>query len=193
MNTPDTNFSEKDSLAVIMNMIHSAKADISDESFYYLLWGWLVLIASLTHYTLLHLSIEMAPIAWMLMPLGGIITAVYGYNQNKKENRKTFVDEFMKYVLIAFLVSLVMVLVFMSKLGSSTYPMILMIYGIWLFVSGGVLKFKPLMAGGIINWAMAGVAFFVAPDLQLLCIAAAVLLGYIIPGYLLKRKFSRHV
>ena len=88
MNTPDTNFSEKDSLAVIMNMIHSAKADISDESFYYLLWGWLVLIASLTHYTLLYLSIEMAPMAWMLMPLGGIITAVTDTIRTKRKIAK---------------------------------------------------------------------------------------------------------
>ena len=193
MEANENKFTEKESLHLIMSMIQTAKADISDDSFYYLLWGWLVLIASLTHYTLLQFQADLAPVAWMLMPLGGIITAVYGYRQNKKENRKTFVDEFMKYVLISFLVSLVMVLFFMSKLGLNTYPMILVIYGIWLFISGGALKFRPLMAGGIFNWVMAIAAFFVTLDMQLLCIAAAVLMGYIIPGYLLKRKFSRHV
>ncbi len=193
MEANENKFTEREGLQLIMSMIQTAKADISDDSFYYLLWGWLVLIASLAHFILLKVQWDMAPLAWMLMPLGGIITAVYGYRQNKRENRKTFVDEFMKYVLISFLVSLVMVLLFQGKLGLNTYPMILVIYGILLFISGGALNFRPLMAGGIINWAMAITAFFAPLDMQLLCIAAAVLMGYIIPGYLLKRKFSRHV
>lgn len=193
METTENKLTEKESLHLIMSMIQTAKADISDDSFYYLLWGWLVLIASLTHYTLLQFQVDMAPMVWMLMPLGGIITVVYGHKQNKKENRKTFVDEFMKYVLISFLVSLVTVLFFQSKLGLNTYPIILVIYGILLFISGGALKFRPLMIGGVINWTMAIAAFFATFDMQLLCIAAAVLMGYIIPGYLLKRKFSRHV
>lgn len=193
METTDKKLSEKESLDIIMNMIQAAKTDLSDESFYYLLWGWLVLIASLGHFTLLQLNLEMAPLVWLLMPLGGFITAVHGYRQGRKENRKTYVDEFMKYVLIAFLISLVVILLFMNKLGQSTYPMILVIYGVWLFISGGALKFRPLMIGGIINWVMASVAFFATLEIQLLCIAFAVGMGYIIPGYLLKRKFSRHV
>lgn len=127
------------------------------------------------------------------MPLGGIITAVYSSRQKKNVKVKTYVDEFMKYVLIAFLVSLGVVLFSMQKLGLNTYPMVLLVYGLWLFISGGAIKFNPLLVGGIINWIFAIASFFVSFDVQLLFLALAVLLGYIIPGYLLKRKFSQHV
>ena len=44
-----------------------------------------------------------------------------------------------------------------------------------------------------INWILAVASFFAAFDLQLLFLALAVLLGYIIPGYLFRRKYGRHV
>jgi len=69
----------------------------------------------------------------------------------------------------------------------------MMVYGIWLFISGGTIRFKPLMIGGIINWILAMAAFFVSFDQQLLLLALAVLLGYIIPSYLFKKKFANHV
>lgn len=193
MEPKENKFTEEESLAVIVNMIQAAKTGIRDNSFYFLLWGWLVFIASLTHYALLWFGNEHASLAWMLMPVGGIITGIYSYRQNKTNRVTTYVDEFMKYVLTAFLVSLFIVLLFMFKLGLSTYPMIMMVYAIWLYISGGIIKFKPLMAGGIINWCFAMGALFVDFNVQLLFLAMAVLLGYIIPGYLLKRKYQQHV
>lgn len=193
METTEKKFTEKESFDVIIGMIQAAKTNLHDESFYFLLWGWLVFFASLTHFFLLKNNVEFAPAVWMLMPLGGIITAVYSSRQKKNVKVKTYVDEFMKYVLIAFLVSLGVVLFSMQKLGLNTYPMVLLVYGLWLFISGGAIKFNPLLVGGIINWIFAIASFFVSFDVQLLFLALAVLLGYIIPGYLLKRKFSQHV
>lgn len=193
METTEKKFTEKESFDVIIGMIQAAKTNLHDESFYFLLWGWLVFFASLTHFILLKNNVEFAPAVWLLMPLGGIITAVYSSRQKKNVKVKTYVDEFMKYVLIAFLVSLGVVLFSMQKLGLNTYPMVLLVYGLWLFISGGAIKFNPLLVGGIINWIFAIASFFVSFDVQLLFLALAVLLGYIIPGYLLKRKFSQHV
>ncbi len=179
---------EQESLQIIMNMITAVKQDMYDNSFYYLLWGWLVFIASISHYILLQAGNAHADFVWMLMPLGGVITFFNSMKQKQKKKAKTYVDEFMKYVLIAFLTCLLLTLFFMHKLQLNTYPILLMVYGFWLFISGGAVRFKPLMAGGIINWLCAVTAFFVSFDLQLLLLAAAVLLGYIVPGYMLRAK-----
>jgi len=187
------NLTEQESLHVIMNMIQAAKTGFHDNSFYFLLWGWLVFVASISHYTLLMMEKEYAAAAWMLMPLGAVITMVYSYRQSRERHVRTYVQEFIRYVLIAFLVCLCIVLVFQSKLGLNTYPMVMLVYGIWLFISGGAIRFKPLMAGGIINWMFAICALFVDFKMQLLFLATAVLLGYIIPGYLLKRKYRQNV
>ncbi len=182
----------KESILLIQRMINTTKEDLEDSSFYYLVWGWLVFVACIIHFILINISFQNQSIGWMvIMPLGAILTAVYGYRQGKKQRALSYIDDLMKYVMISFFVSLFMVLAFMNKLGLATYPMIMLIYGIWLFISGGALKFRPLIIGGIINWILAIVALFVLFEKQLIILAAAVFLGYIIPGHMLRIKFKK--
>ncbi len=182
---------EHESLALIQQMINSAKEEINDDSFYYLLWGWLVFLACVLQYVLIQLNVEQNYIGWMvMMPVGAIASAVHGYKQEKRQRVKTFVDWIMKYVWISFAVSLLIVLFFAFKLQLNAYPMVMMVYGMWLFVSGASIKFKPLIIGGIINWIFCIVSFFFAFEIQLVILGVAVLLGYIIPGHMLKNRFK---
>ncbi len=186
----EKNLTGQESLEVISRMIRTAQHDIQDSSFYYLIWGWLVFIASTSNFLLMKADFQDPFIPWaILMPLGGIVTGIYSYRQKRQQRVKTYIDDVMKYVLIAFMVSLFTVLLFMSKLELATYPMVIMVYGMWLFISGGALRFQPLIYGGVINWALGIASFFVPFEMQLILLALAVLLGYIIPGHMLKNKF----
>jgi hypothetical protein len=181
----------EDSLMLIQRMIMTAKEDIEDKSFYFLLWGWLVFAACIIHFVLMRMNTELAGLGWIiLMPAGGIITMIYSSRQKKKQRVQSYINDLMKYVLISFLVSLMIVLFFSSKLGLSTYPMVMLIYGTWLFICGGAIKFKPLVYGGIVNWTIAVVSLFMNFEQQLIFLSIAVLLGYIIPGYLLRKKYK---
>lgn len=195
METTDTPINEQESLRIIEQMIYKVRSEVSDNSFMYLLWGWLVFTAALSNYVLQFVvESQYAGIPWaVLMPLGGIISGIYGSRRRKKEKVKTHVADFLGYLVVAFLVGLFTVLFFMWKLGTNCYPMVMLMYGIWLFVSGGAMKFKPIMIGGLVNWAMAIGAFFVPFQFQLLMLAAAVLLGYIIPGHMLSAQFKKSV
>jgi hypothetical protein len=183
--------SKEESLSIITSMIEATKKDLQDNGSWYLLWGWLVFIACAIHYSLMKVGYEHPYYAWMLMPLGGVISVVKGIREEKKQRVKTFVDDFMRYILIAFLVCLLMVLLNFGVLQLATYPLLMMIYGVWLFVSGGALLFRPLLIGGIINWALAAIGFYVGFETQLLLLAAAVLFGYIIPGYMLRSRYNK--
>jgi hypothetical protein len=195
MELNDEPMTGEQSLQLISEMITAAKTGIKDDGFFYLLWGWLVLVASLSQYALLFIwPSEYNGLPWaILMPLGGVVTMIASRRQKKKRKVKTFLDQFMGYALVAFLMSLFTVLFFMARLGRPelAYPLIMMVYGAWLFISGGALKFKLLMVGGIINWALAFAAMFVPFQGQLLLLALAVLLGYIIPGHLLKSGYQQ--
>ncbi|MEP7263484.1 MAG: hypothetical protein ABI772_03255 [Bacteroidota bacterium] len=183
--------SGQEGMQIIQKMIGQAKQQYSDESFNYLLWGWLVFVASLGHYTLAMAGFSQPYLMWMLMPLGGVISAIYNYREKKKETVKTYIDEFIKYVLIAFLVCLGIVLFSMQKLGLNCYPMVMMIYGMWLFVSGGCLRFRPFIIGGIANWILAVISLYTDFGTQLLLLALAVLVGYIIPGHMLRSRYNK--
>ncbi len=182
---------EQESLELIHKMINSAKRDIENDSFHYLLWGWLVFIACTLQFVLMKMNISFSYIGWMvLMPAGGIASMVYGYKQGKRQRIKTYTDGVIKYVLIAFLVTLFTVLIFMPRLGLMTYPLIMMVYGLWLFTSGGIIQFRPLIIGGMLNWLLGIISVFLPFEIQLVMLALAVLLGYIVPGYMLKNKYN---
>jgi len=188
---------ETDSLVLIASMIKKTQGTLQDNGFYFLLWGWLVFAASLGMYVLVKMGMpEISEYTWaILMPLGGVISAIRGWKEGKKQRVKTYTEEMLNYALIAFLAALAIVLIFMSMHGGwkYAYPMIMMVYGMWLFISGGALKFKPLIIGGIINFCCAIGGFYVQSIEMLLLLSFAVLAGYIIPGHMLNAKYNREV
>jgi hypothetical protein len=188
---------ETESLALIASMIKKTQGSLQDNGFYFLLWGWLVFVASVGQYVLLKMGFEASSgYTWaILMPLGAIISSVRGWRDGKKQRAKTYTDELLNYALIAFIIALMIVLVFMTMHGGwgLAYPMIMMVYGIWLFISGGALKFKPLIIGGIINFGCAIGGFYIHTYELILLLSFAVLAGYIIPGHMLNAKYNRQV
>jgi hypothetical protein len=69
-------------------------------------------------------------------------------------------------------------------------PHILLLAGFPTFVSGFIIKFRPLIAGGICFWIIALAVNFAPPSFAPLGMPIAVLTGYLIPGYMLRNKVN---
>jgi hypothetical protein len=191
-------FDEQLSLKIIAEAIENAKSNFKDNGFFYLLWGWLVLCASLLEYGLLQFT--STPYHWLgwpiMMTVGGIVSGVYGYRLGKKATVKTIIDTSMIYLWSGFLISLLIIIV-IGIINHTSWlmlnPLIIVLYGLGTFVSGGILKFKPLIVGGILAWLIAIVTFFTKSEVQLLLMAAAIIVSYLVPGYMLKHRNDNHV
>lgn len=189
---------EKEALSLIEEMIGKTREDIRDNGFYYYFWGWLVFVAAVSNFVLLQVDYYYHSLPWMiLMPLGGVVSVIAGLREKKTEPRvKTYVSDSMNEVVKAFSISL-FVVCFAMPFGSqwkAFYPTIMVVYAIWLFVSGGLLKFTPLKWGGYLNWACAVTGFVVAStEVHLVLLAAGVLGGFIIPGHMLNNRVVKHV
>ena len=187
------NFSGQDSLKIINEMIATAKTSVGDNSFHYLLWGWLVLIASALDYYLL--TIRHTPDHWLpwpiLMGTGGVVALLYSLFQKRNVHVKTYFETFLGHTWFSVLVALFLTAFVGGRFGGQTaYPVIMIIYGMGLFVSGMTFRFTPLIIGSIICWACAAAACYVTHDIQLILLGTSVLCGYIIPGYILKSSFK---
>jgi len=182
----------KESLQLINSMINTAKNKLADDGFLFIFWGWLVCAAALIHYTTIIFNIPYGYWVWpVLMPLGGIVSAIYGASQKKKNNVKTYIDGYLAYLWGAFIIAMVITLVMMGFHGVKiTYFFLMLLYGIATFVSGGLLNFKPLIIGSIFSFVCAIVSVFLGEPEQLLIISVALLCSYIIPGHLLRNKFK---
>lgn len=87
-------FSAAQSLQIIRSMIEKAKQDVANNSFYFLLWGWLIFIAAILHFVLIKFTDFAHPyIGWGLMWIGGIASMIKGIKESRKTVVKTFVGE----------------------------------------------------------------------------------------------------
>jgi uncharacterized membrane protein len=194
METNEKELSAQESLQLIRSMINKTKDSVADDSFYFLLWGWLVFFCCISSYILkVYFNYQQYYYVFMTMPLGGVISAIYGARQSRKQKVKSFVDAALDYVWIALGLAFV-ALIFIdanSNRWQSAFTYYILLYAIGTFISGSLLRFRPLVIGGLINFVLAAVSARLNYDYQLLMGGLAILISYIIPGHLLRIRYQK--
>ena len=183
------NFSPEQSLQFIQSMISKTKQDMSDTGIYFLVWGWITFLALAGQFILKHLvKYEQHSQVWWIVVVGVAFSIWQGSKDRKKQKARTYVGESMKYLWMGMGISFFVLSMILSKIGwgSAVFPFFIMMYGLGTFVSGNILQFRPLIIGGILAWALAIGAVYVDYDYQILFAAAAILVSYIIPAYMLR-------
>lgn len=192
----EENLSGSQSLALIQSMINKAKNQFGENGHLYLVWGWVILFCSLLQFVLLnYLKYPNHEMVWMLTWVAVIYQFIYLYRNRKRVKVKTYMGDILSYVWLVFVVLLILNLSLISiLLKSDAYklinPVILSLYGMPTFLSGKVLRFTPLVTGGIACWILALIAAFIPPQFHMLLIGIAVIMAWIIPGYLLRKRYQ---
>ena len=118
---------------------------------------------------------------------------------NKKQKRQTVVtytDYIIGFVWITFAIVIILLGFLIGALTTGEYythiiHILLAVYGMPVFLTGVIVRFKPLIIGGIACWILCIVSTFITIyDYQFLCIPVAMLVAWIIPGYLLRAKYK---
>ena len=188
----EPNFNPTDSFRVITRMIDKARQDMSDKSQYFLIWGWGAFLACVTQFILkvVVLYPYHYQVWWVTVPCV-ILTLIVAKRNRRKELVRTFVGDTMRDLWIALGITFFVIGMIFSKLGwEYCYPFYIMLYGVGTFVSGRLLKFPPLVVGGIICWILATICVWMPYDYQILFTASALLVSYIIPGHLLRQQYK---
>lgn len=181
-------FTKDESLAIITQMIQTAKGNVKENSFYFLFWGWLVVIASLGEYYLnFFTDFEHPYMVWLISIPGWIITMIYGFKQSQKERVKTYSDGLVMWTWLGFLFSILIIIFGGVYFNYNITALILILSGFATFVTGLIIRFKPTMIGGSSFWIAAPIALYVGPEHASLVMAVAIIVGYLIPGYMIKK------
>src|SRR5258705_12891659 len=190
MELQNTSPSPAESLQVIEAFISRTKQNLKEKSFDLLLWGILVTLAALSHYLLLTVfKYENAWLPWPVLMIGGsIFTTVYHAINSKKQKIKTFTDIFLMWLSICSGLVYFVIAFLCVRQTISPLPFILAHTSVLILVTGAVLKFKPLIAGGILFMAGAIIASFLEEQNQLFLTTGIVICGYLVPGILLRKE-----
>ena len=185
------NFSAEQSLQVIQSMIQKAKHDVANNSFYLLLWGWLIFIAALLNFGLMKFtSFEQPYLAWNLVWIGAIVSIIKGIKDSKKIAVKTFVGETMKVFGISQGILYFGLAFFFGKydLWTVAFPLYILVYAVTCFFMGALMQFPLLKWTGLLCLPIMVIAVYVSFEWQMLLMASAILISYIIPGHVLSVK-----
>ena len=193
----EENFDPRQSLLLIESMINRAKDKFAEDGSMYLLWGWVVFICSLTQFVLMHfLKYPYHYIVWFASWIIVIYQLVYIRKKNKYRRVRTYTGYILGYVWLTFVIVIFLLAFLIGRLTTGDYythisPILLTIYGIPIFLSGIILRFKPLVIGGIGCWILSIAAMLIDNyDYQFLLIPLAMIIAWIIPGYLLRAKYK---
>jgi len=184
---------EQESWVLINQIIQTAKNQLEKYfGIYLLLWGYIVFGAAMLHF-ILHkiVGFQYADFSYLIIPLGFLGMLPISSKQAKDEKIKTYIGEVVGYLWIAFAITSVLLglFVFLNQtLGIFIFPLMLLLIGLVLFVTGVAYRFTPLKVGSMICWAAALAAFLVPFEYQILIYALSILAGYIIPGHIIIKK-----
>jgi hypothetical protein len=189
--TENTEFSYTDGLKTIYAMIETTRGNIGKNYLYFLIWGYLVALASVSEYLLIRIfHFSRHYLVWpVLMSIGLVISILLSFQQRKSRTHRTIIGSMMAFLWSGWLVAFLILLFYATVRNDfrMILPITLVMYGLGVFVSGGILNFRLMIVGGIIAWIASLISFFQPYDIQLLIIFATVVIAYIIPGHLLFR------
>jgi len=200
---------EKDSLTpeesfdIINKAISNFKMNYKESSQVFLLWGWILSLASISTFIILKVfnnweAPEVGAGKWDLKGLiffgnwivfcsiGFII--MYFMVRKMKRNKKVYshIDKFIDNLWWVIAPSFFIAIFICIKLGIAPPPFMLLIGGIATTTTGLAIKFKPLIFGGISFFIFSIASTFVTNEYLGLVVCAAIICGYLIPGYFLK-------
>ena len=183
----------EESLQLIRGMLDLAKNKISETGFHFILWGILVTSACLAQYFMIQNGMaERSHWVWIFMPVVGMPLAfLYEYRKSRKERTNTRFDRLYGYLWLAFGITLIITIFISIASNIAPVAFILVLVGLATFVSGCIFPFTPLIIGAVCIWIAAVLCPFFNPADQLLINAAAIFVGYIIPGILLWNRSKR--
>ncbi|HNR54408.1 MAG TPA: hypothetical protein PKJ19_04520 [Flavobacteriales bacterium] len=186
----NTDLAPEQSLKLIESMIRQAKRSFQRLSFYFLLWGVLLIAAMLATYLLRDMDPATGKGApWGVAGFaGGFISMVYGARQGRRERVINAMDGLIGWLWASFVITMIITIAVSLAAHRDPGPMITLLTGIPTFMTGRIMRFRPLIMGGVIFWVAGAVMHFTQDAFTITMIyCAAMVLGYILPGLLLKR------
>jgi uncharacterized membrane protein YhaH (DUF805 family) len=116
--------------------------------------------------------------------------------KRKQQTVITYTNYIIGYIWLTFCVVMLLIGFLIGFLTGGDYyyhiiPLLLAIYGVPVFLTGIIIRFRPLINGGVACWFLCIASTFIENyDYQFLMIPTAMLVAWIIPGYMLRSKYK---
>lgn len=183
--------SEKESLQLINEMIGKAKKSYVTKGIASIVWGILIIICSMITWARVAYGFDPGFDEWLLVFFAVIPQIYFGIREKKRKNFVAHDEATMGYVWSTFGICIFLLSFYNGKFGGeSSTTLFMMLYGMPVFITGGIFKFKPMIFGGIVCWLLAIVSLYTSFKTDMLFMAACGLFAWLVPGIILWNKYK---
>lgn len=187
----------KEELRVIREMLEKTKKSTAESGTFFLVWGFLIIFAVIGTYLLVFAGkYSWIWLNWAVFMGSGIVFSfVYWGRKERRAGVKTHASSAAGYLGIACGVAFIFVgLIFPAfKLYSWEVISLLIttIFGTSIFALGGIINWNLLKWCGVISWLFALGMMFIPAEFRTLVFVPLILIGYILPGLILKFRYKK--
>jgi hypothetical protein len=209
----EDSFNEKESLRLINEMIGKAKNSYHDKGIGPILWGSVITLCSLVTFFRIQYNFKLPFDIWLLTLVAIIPQIIISAKEKRERKVKSYNDDAMDYIWMCFGISIFLLIhingnlvavlnkVFYDyralggKLPDFNYfsystSLFLLLYGMPTIIAGGIMKFKPMLFGGILCWVCCVITVYTDIKVDLLLTALAATGAWLIPGIILWNKYK---
>lgn len=202
---------ENESLLLIQQMINTAKKEQVDDGKGWIIWGWMLFLASF--FSFLNIKLHWNLNQYLFWNAFGIITILYFIYKavaffflKKRQRVTTYTSDLFAKLNIGFTISLFFIITAINigtrevaRYNASDelivnigFGLLINLYAFWILIYGTALNFRPSIIAAYITWAIGiGSLFVHSFPMVMLLHSVAVLIGYIIPGHMANIEFKK--
>lgn len=186
----------EESFDIITKAISNFKMNYKESAKMFLFWGWMITLCSFSNFIILKILYHKEIYGltgwlslgnWAVFTIIGLIIMFFLIRKENKDKKVySHLDSYIKNLWWVSMTAFFIAIFLGIKLGIAPPPILLLIGGIATTTTGLVIKFKPLTIGGSSFFIFSIASTFVSNEYISLIVAAAIICGYLIPGYFLK-------
>ena len=186
----------------INEMISASREHINSHGILFILWGWINFLNFFAQYLsgIIETNYQVLQIersARIVLPLFGLLfTIVYAYLHREKES--SYISISLRYVWISAFLCLILTNMIQFNVLRQVYfnlqhPIFMLFIAFAIVVSGGILRQRIIIIGGVIFASLAFISSLVPLEYQLLVESIGWLIAFIIPGHITYSKRKRNL
>lgn len=173
-------------LNLINEAINKTKEQLKPTSINFIFWGLLISMMSLIHYSFpefIQKTAYSSILYWTIIPIiGMIITIIYNIKVGVRLGFETHIGRALKLVWGVFNIAWLLLVIMSILKKQNPVQEILFLLGVILLISALLIRFTPLIIGGI-GVLSCSILITVLPSVnELLINAVATFIGLFIPG-----------
>jgi hypothetical protein len=206
--------SEQESLRLISQMINKAKNSFHDTGIGPMLWGSVIALCSLVTFARVQFGFKLPFDIWLLTLVAILPQIIITSREKKMRRARNYDDAAIDYIWLSFGIAIFLMthinIVFLNKLeeifkaykaatgnwpdfslNNYTGSLMLLLYGFPTVITGAIMKFKPMLWGGIACWLCCIISVYTPIKTDMLLTAFAAVVMWLIPGIILWGKYKK--